>query len=62
MRCEQHNGAGEIGKRVRMESETAKPATLKIASSDDVSTPSVPASSMIARNTSTILMEERMKA
>jgi len=44
-----------------MESETARPATLKIASSDDVSTPSVPASSMTARNTSTILIDETMK-
>ena len=45
-----------------MERETARPAMLKIASSDDVSTPSVPASSMIARNTSTIFTVERRKA
>ena len=44
-----------------MESETARPATLRMASSDEVSMPSVPASSMIARKTSTILTVERMK-
>lgn len=44
-----------------MERETARPATLRMASSDEVSMPSVPASSMIARNTSTILTVERMK-
>ena len=41
--------------------EMARPAMLKIASSDDVSTPSVPAMSIIAMNTSTIRTMVRIK-